>query len=210
MDNLNIKPNSHKYKAEQAELAEKKPEKKEVEKVISGVAKVKKKSGARKFAEVFIANDIESVKEYALNDVVIPFVKKALYDIITGAADILIYQGKGGKKHKSRAGNVSYESFYTGGNRFSNESSSVKTKAGYSPDDVVVPTRAEAEDVLNRMNEIIENYGMVSVADLYDLVGLPDQYTDHSYGWKNIRNAEPIRVNDGYLLKLPKVTPLDK
>ena len=52
-------------------------------------------------------------------------------------------------------------------------------------------------------------YGTVSVADLYDLVGISGNYTDNKYGWTNIRNAEPIRVRDGYMLKLPKALPLN-
>ena len=59
------------------------------------------------------------------------------------------------------------------------------------------------------MNDVIETYGMVSVMDLYDLVGISGQYTDNNYGWKNLRNAEPIRTRDGeYMLKLPKAIPL--
>ena len=60
------------------------------------------------------------------------------------------------------------------------------------------------------MNEIIEEYdGIVTVADLYDLVGITDKYTDHKYGWTNLRNAKVERVRDGYMLKLPKVLPID-
>lgn len=58
------------------------------------------------------------------------------------------------------------------------------------------------------MDELIDTYGNVSVADLYDLVGKSCEYTDQKYGWTNIRNAEPIRVRDGYMLKLPKATPI--
>lgn len=58
------------------------------------------------------------------------------------------------------------------------------------------------------MDELIEIYGMVSVADLYDLVGITGNYTDNKYGWTNIRNAEPVHVRDGYMLRLPKVTSL--
>jgi len=51
---------------------------------------------------------------------------------------------------------------------------------------------------------------MVSVADLYELVGIQGSYTDNKYGWtKNIRNASVVRVRDGYLLKLPKALPFD-
>ena len=79
---------------------------------------------------------------------------------------------------------------------------------GYDLNDIVLETRGEAEDVLARMDELVEQYGVVSVADLYDLVGITGNYTDNKYGWTNIRNAEPIRVRDGYLLKLPKVTTI--
>ena len=59
------------------------------------------------------------------------------------------------------------------------------------------------------MDDLIESYGAVSVADLYDLVGILGSPNDNKWGWANIRTAEPIRVRDGYLLKLPKVCPID-
>ena len=58
------------------------------------------------------------------------------------------------------------------------------------------------------MDELIDTYGQVSVADLYDLVGKSCNYTDNNYGWTNLRNAEPVRVRDGYMLKMPKVGPI--
>ena len=59
------------------------------------------------------------------------------------------------------------------------------------------------------MDELIETYGSVSVADMYDLVGISCEYTDNKYGWKNIRTAEPVHVRDGYMLKLPRALPLN-
>ena len=56
---------------------------------------------------------------------------------------------------------------------------------------------------------MIDTYGIVSVADMYDLVGIATNYTDNKYGWTNLRNAEPIRVANGYMLKLPKAGPID-
>ena len=58
------------------------------------------------------------------------------------------------------------------------------------------------------MDEIIDMYGRVSVADLYDLVGITGNYTDNNYGWTNLASAEPIRVRDGYVIKLPKAMPI--
>ena len=79
----------------------------------------------------------------------------------------------------------------------------------YSYDDIILSTRGEAEDVLSRMDELIETYGLVRVADLYDLVGITGNYTDNKYGWMNIRNAEIMRVRDGYMIKMPRAVPID-
>ena len=59
------------------------------------------------------------------------------------------------------------------------------------------------------MDELIDTYGIVSVPDIYDLVGISGNYTDNKYGWTNLRNAEPVRVGDGYMLKLPKPGPIN-
>ena len=84
-----------------------------------------------------------------------------------------------------------------------------RTRSGYEYDDIIIENRGEAEDVLSRMDELIDQYGLVSVADLYDLVGINGNYTDNKYGWFNIRTASVVRVRDGYMIKLPKAVPLN-
>ena len=59
-----------------------------------------------------------------------------------------------------------------------------------------------------RMDEIMEEYEIVRVADLYDLVGITGDFTDNKYGWTNIRNAEVVRVHDGYKIKMPRAIPI--
>lgn len=198
------KPNSHKYKEDQNRSA---PEKK-VEKVIAGTVKSKKKSEIRKFTDVFISEDIDNVKSYILLDVLIPAIKKAISDIVTNGIDMILYGETGKIKSNSTASKVSYRSYYDGRNG-RRDYSSIRTKIGYNYDDIIFDNRGEAEDVLLRMDELISTYGLVSVADLYDLVGVTGNYTDNKYGWTNIRSASVIRVRDGYMLKLPKALPLD-
>ena len=72
--------------------------------------------------------------------------------------------------------------------------------------ELVYETRADAEKVLNGMSEIINEYGFVTVADLYDISGLPGAYyTDSSIGWKgSIEEPTIKRVRDGYVIDLPK------
>ncbi len=198
------KPNSHKYKEDQNRSS---PEKK-VEKVIAGTVKSKKKSEIRKFTDVFISEDIDNVKSYILLDVLIPAIKKAISDIVTNSIDMILYGETGKTKSNSIASKVSYRSYYDGRNG-RRDYSAIRTKISYNYDDIIFDNRGEAEDVLSRMDELISTYGLVSVADLYDLVGVTGNYTDNKYGWTNIRSASVIRVRDGYMLKLPKALPLD-
>lgn len=200
------KPNSHRFKEEQKKARPE--EKKKVEKVVKGGVKVKKKNEIRKFADIFVAEDVKNVKSYILMDVLVPAMKKAISDIVTDGIDMILYGESGHSGRRSTADKISYRNYYDrkdDRSRFSEP----RTRTGYSYNDVTLDSRGEAEEVLSRMDELIDTYGMVSVADLYDLVGVTGTYTDNKYGWTNIRNAEPIRVRDGYMLKLPKAGPLD-
>jgi hypothetical protein len=197
------KPNSHKYKEDQKRsVLEKK-----VEKVIAGTVKSKKKSEIRKFTDIFISEGINNVKSYILLDVLIPAIKKAISDIVTNGIDMILYGETG--KTKSNSIISSHFPKPRDGRNGRRDYSAVRTKTGYNYDDIILDNRGEAEDVLSRMDELISTYGLVSVADLYDLVGVTGNYTDNKYGWTDIRSASVIRVRDGYMLKLPKALPLD-
>ena len=197
------KSNSHILKEQKqgADLPEKK-----VEKIISGNAKSKKKNKIKKLADVFITEDINSVKEYFITDVLIPTVKKAVSDILSNGLDMVFY-GERGSKKKSGVIRPSYSGYYD--KRDERNIGTNKARIGYSYDDIVLDSRGEAEEVLSKMDELISVYGLVSVADLYDLVGISGSHTDNKYGWTDIRNAEAVRVRDGYLLKLPRALPLN-
>lgn len=180
---------------------------KKLEKVISGTATVKKKSGMSKFANAFISEDASNVKDYILGDVLIPALKKAVSDIITNGIDMLLY-GESGRSNRrdDRADKVSYGKFY---NRDRRESAT-RVRATYDYDDIALPSRGEAERVLDRLDEQIDVYGTASVGDLYDLVGVTGTYTDYKYGWTDLRPAHVERLRDGrYLLKMPRAMPLD-
>ena len=194
------KPNSHKYKERQRET-----EGKKVEKVVKGSVKAKKKNEAKKLADTFLSEDISSVKDYIVMDVLVPAVKKAVSDIITNGIDMLLYGEAGHAGKNTRASRVSYGKYY--GERDSRPART--SRGGYDYDDIILESRGEAEEVLSRMDELIDTYEVVSVADLYDLVGITGNYTDNKYGWTDIRSAKAVRVRDGYMLKMPRALPLN-
>lgn len=196
------KSNSHKSKAEARN------NEKRVEKVVKGKVKTKHKKGISKLTDVFISEDVANVKSYIFMDVLVPAMKKAISDIVTDGIDMILYgeTGRSGKR-RTNSSYVSYSSYSRKDDR--RPERGVRTRNGYSLDDIILETRGEAEEVLSRMDELIDAYDEASVADLYDLIGVNCNYTDNKYGWTNIRNAEVIRVRDGYMLKMPKVLPLD-
>lgn len=192
--------NSHKSRE-----AKREPERKRVEKVVSGNVKSRKKNEIRKLADVFISEDVENVKSYILLDVLVPAVKKAVSDIVTNGIDMILYGDSGRGKKNSPASRVSYRSYY---NR-DRDRQSARIRSGYAYEDVILDSRGEAEEVLVRMDELMDTYGIVSVSDFYELVGISSNYTDNKYGWTDIRSAKTIRVKDGYMIKLPRAMPLD-
>lgn len=191
------KPNSHKSKEQ--------PEKKVDKPVVNG-ARIKKKSEIQKFADIFVSEDAKNVKSYILLDVLVPAIKKAISDIVTNGIDMLLYGETAKSKKNGTASKISYRSYYEKADK-DIRGTSRQRRADFS--DIEVDTRGEAETILNAMDEIIANYGFVSVADMYDLADMEHSFTDNKYGWTDIRNATIVRTRDGYLLKMPKLMPLD-
>ena len=203
MDN-NYLPNSNKYKEKQKASSN---DGKKIEKIISGKAIVKKKSEASKLADIFIAEDIKNVGSYILMDVIVPSLKRAITEVIKNGIDMLFYGSRGTTGRSSTASRVSYTPYYER-SRSRDIYTEPRTRSRQTFDNLLLETRGEAEDVLSRMDELIETYGIVSVADLYELVGVDGEYTDNDDGWTNIRNADVVRTRDGYLLSLPKAMPI--
>lgn len=202
---MEIKSNSYKSKEQQQENTL--PEKR-ASKIISGTVKTKQKSGLTKFTDVFVAEDVNNVKSYLLSDVVVPAVKKLFSDIVTNGVDILLYGERGVSKKSSPTSKISYTRYWDQSSS-RRESAVARPRAVYDYDNIVLDSRGEAENVLMALDDIMDTYKMVRVADLYDLVGITGRHTDHNYGWTDITSAKIERGRDGYTIKLPRALPLE-
>lgn len=203
--------NSHKSK-EQARVEASSVEKK-VSKPITSQASRKKKGAARKFSDIFLAEDAHNVGEFVLTDVAIPLLKDLCFNVISTAASIVFFGERGMSTRRPTADRYSYGGrSYTNYNRVSerrDRPQPVRPRNTYSYDDICLATRGEADAVLYRMDELINEYGQVSIGDLYDLVDITGSFTDYKYGWVDLRTADVVRIRDGYLLKLPRAIALD-
>ena len=209
---MDYNPNSNRFLTKDKPTEEENLGKKKVDKVVSGSVKTKKKSSLSKFADTFIEEDKDTVVGYLLSEVLIPSFKKMVSDTIKTGIDKMLYGDAEVSRSNSPASKISYSKYYNDKSSYSRSTSTAPVtnrRDTYEYNNIVLETRGDAEAVLMGMDDIIAKYEIVSVADLYDLVGIAGSYTDYKYGWTDIRSARIERVRDGYVIRMPKALPLD-
>lgn len=199
----------------QTERVEPPKEKPKAEKVIEGTVIKRKKGIGSKIAESFSGDDAQTVGNYILLDVVVPATKTMIADAVSqGIERMLFGEVRSRRNGGPRVGPGSHISY----NRIGNNSSlptpptrtmSRQARATHNFDEVILETRGEAEKVLEMLTETISLYDVATVSDLYDLIGLTGNFTDEKWGWTDLRDASITRVRNGYLLDLPRTSPLD-
>jgi hypothetical protein len=207
---MNYDPNSNNLIKKNGQVTQEELGKKKVDKVISGNVRTQKKTKATKLADIFIADDMNSVTKYIFSEVLVPSLKKTLADAVKTGVDKLLYGDSSADMSapKVPATRISYNGYY-GGNQPVKSNTMLPNEETYDYNNIILASRGDAEAVLMGMDDIIAKYEIVSVADLYDLVGITGKYTDYKYGWSDIRSARIERVRDGYRIKMPKALPLD-
>jgi len=75
-----------------------------------------------------------------------------------------------------------------------------------SYDNIIFETRFAAEDALIHMDNIARNYGIVTLADFYDIAGKNVAFDDRKRYWSkaDIDCATVLRVRNGYIINFPK------
>lgn len=178
--------------------------------VVSGKVIKKQRSFGQKLSETFFGDDTKSVGDYILHDVLIPAMKSTLSDMVGGGIEMLLFgeRKSSGRSRMFRDRDRSYVPYNRMSRRddFSDDRRSISRSARsrHDFDDIILETRGEAEDVLSHMVDLIEDYGVASVGDYYDLLGIESNFTDNKYGWINVADGYVDRVRDGYCIRLPR------
>jgi len=196
--------NSHSARERQTEGGN--PPEKRMEKVVSGGTKTRKKNEVKKFANIFIPEDVENVKSYILMDVIVPGIKNALADVVS----IMLF-GEAGRigGRREKGSRISYQKYYDDRRDDRRDYARPRTSS-FEYDDIVFEDRGDAALVLDQLESAIANYGLASVADLYDLAGVTCRsYTANKYGWTDIRTAKVVRIHEGYILQLPRTVQIN-
>lgn len=179
--------------------------------VTKGTVTRRKKSGGS-FAEAFISEDARSIKSYIVTDIVIPAIKDMIVESIRSGVETLFY-GRSGMTRSTRSSGhrapTSYSSYYERDQRSGRRLNESRPKNRHILDDIVLSDRQEASAILDTLSELIDQYGVATVMDLYDLAGVTGNYIDTEWGWNSLGSASIRRVRDGYLLDLPRPKALN-
>jgi len=192
------------------------PERKKIEKVICGDAKQQKRGWGKRMTETFLEDNTRSVGDYVFHDVLIPAAKAMISDMVSGGIEMLLFGQRRGRSTYREGGRsyTNYNSVSYRGREIGRPQApeiSRTARARHDFDDVVLPTRGDAESVLSELFDLTRDFGMASVADFYDLCGIETNFTDNKYGWTDLRGANVSRQvrGGGYIINLPRTQPID-
>lgn len=163
--------------------------------------KEKKKSIGERLTDSFLAANGEDIKERVIFDWVIPGIKNILEDIVHmllfgDKPDSRITRSRG----ESRISQVRYDKYY---DKRRERDEYIPQKKSRNPE-LIFGTRADAEDVLTRMFDLLSEYGRVTVKDLYSLADMPTDFAMSNWGWRDLTGSSVVEVRGGYLIKFPR------
>ena len=171
----------------------------------------KKKSGLANFAEKFFGETTDTVGNTILWEILIPAAIDTILEMIkTGAEMILWGSSKGTHIGKDRGRSlIDYSSISTSSRSDRRERREpIRPKTSEEYEDIVLARRKDAERVLEALRDILDQYEVVSVADLLGLCDITPKHSDYKFGWYALGRASVERVRDGYILDLPKAEEL--
>lgn len=205
-----IPSNSNKSKEQALTQKPDRPHAKPVAKRMEGK---KKETALQKFAHTFLDDEVDNIGEYMVKELIVPTVKDIIINFITfalwGDRRVGSSYRDGGKRR------TNYNSISTSGrvdtdrNR-RNQEDYAKERRDFDVDNIVFSTREEADIVLTKLEDYMDQYDQVTVGYLYELLGESGPYTLEYYGWRNLDRARIRHVANGYALDLPRPVRLER
>jgi hypothetical protein len=216
---INYSANSNKSKKPAETPEEKVEERPKLTPVVpEGSAKFKKKGLGKKFAETFTGEDAKNVVQFVAVDVIVPALKNLAADTATSFVERLLFGNVQGRTRLPNRGGptlINYSAMSKQNSTIPREGNrrpelSRQARASHNFDDIIMDDRGQAEEVLSQLRNYLLQYDVVSVNELYDLVGITGSHTDLKYGWYDLSESRAIPIRGGgYLLDLPRPEPLN-
>lgn len=190
------------------------PKKEEIH--IEGAVERKKTLG-RKFKDTFLAEDISDIKDHLYEDIIKPSAQNLAFDIAESITDsirdgfemAIFGRSSSRSRKKRRKGSDSNTIFVDYGDYYSSENSRERERREQSRNsnnvkEYLFPTKDSAQSALELMSDYIQEHRVLSVGKYYEFLRKPTKAPDYNYGWSDISSAKIEKVDDGFMINLPK------
>jgi len=212
---MNYQGNS-KLEKEVADEVRETPKLKKIEGI---VVTEKKPSLGRRIKENFGGQDLKSVGRSLFEEVIIPSTRDLLMALINEGSSRAIY-GEGSRRSSStipttivgssRVRSTSYNTMSQSplvGTRSAGDTSiGQRERNPFDFSGLVFATRTQAMETMEQMGEPVMEFGRVTVADFYDLIGKTGNgFTDQTNGWtaQGYNQFKVVKHRDGWVLDMP-------
>lgn len=198
------------------------PNEKKIEPIagVAGQVTRKKRSIGKRIKDAFFGGTTEGVGSYVFFEVMLPAAKDMIVDAGGEAMHRAVYgesrpaysRGRGrASSGGGGLGHIAYDTISTRASTTREQRTplSRRARATFQFDEVILPQRHIADEVLDRMMFLLEKYQVVTVADLYELLDVSAQHTDDKWGWVDLFGSRVTRVSGGYMVELPQPISLD-
>lgn len=180
-------------------------------KVVAQARPVRKNLFTRVGHAIFGPEGLKGVGKYVGTEIVAPAIKGVIVDSVVASINTIIYGSDAPRTRsstpRSYGGYTNYSRQYGGAPTTRTGSQHNRTvMAANRIQEYELPDRQQANDVLTSLREIADKYSAVSVADYYESIGVPVEYTDNNYGWE-LRDLDAARVRStpqGFIIELPR------
>lgn len=209
--------------SDKARKADKPKARPQLERVTTSEVVQRKKPMRHRVADTLFPERAQSIGQFVLQDVIVPTVKDLLYEVVTAALGRSMW-GNAGRRAVNRfvqgpqqgpGGFVSYNlmsqspSVQKGPGQLRAMQPDEPTRSSRDFGQFVFPNRGEAEFVLERLVDVVREYQVVTVSELFTLIGQPATTTDHKWGWFNLSGAAVQGIHGGFVLTLPAPVLID-
>lgn len=169
----------------------------------------RKKTLTSGLTQAFFGNLSPDAVGTTISQIAVPAIKDLLVEFITATVEQVLFGERrtAGRGRTNRFGSngpskISYGNFYQ--NVASGEPEREFRNVNLPDDEYLFESRGEAEDVVDALRESLEQYGQVTVADLYELVGFETSHIDTRWGWESLERASLKAYQGGTLLRMPR------
>lgn len=178
--------------------------KERAEALVNGKLSDSKPSVFRNFKDEVIKSDFSSITSAVVSQIIIP---KAV-ELITNAFESGVYMLFHGDLKGYKSSNAKFNNGKTDYTIFSSNNAKFVRNDGVGSinyRDVCVPDLESAKAIVMKIEDILDNYSEVSVADVYSISGIRYNNNELNYwGWRSIRKSPIIKTGNGFIIKMPK------